>query len=114
MVKYIKNPDGTKTLLDPPWRECVDEVKARFKNPDVEYVNTHSLEYVYPDPIERVEHLYGPKGRPYGHMSYPGWLADWNEYRLQIATDPEYMDRARESYAFQDLIGKEYNGVVFE
>lgn len=73
-----------------------------------------TLSEKYPDPIERIEYLYGPKEHPYLRVGSPGMRDEWNERRLQIATNPEYMDRARESYAFQDLIGKEYEGVVFK
>jgi hypothetical protein len=73
-----------------------------------------TLQDMYPDPVERIEFLYGPKDHPYLRTKPVGFDDDWDEERLQVATNPEYMDRARESYAFQDLIGKEYEGVVFE
>ena len=68
---------------------------------------------LYLDPIERIEYEYGPTMMVRA-VPAPNFWGAWDNKRLEIATDPRYMDRARESYAFQDLIGREYNGVVFE
>lgn len=67
------------------------------------------------DPVDRIEFLYGPENAPLAWTSpLPAYQRDWDIERLAIATNPEYMNRCRESYAFQDLLGREYNGVVFE
>ena len=78
------------------------------------YLDLHAVEARYPDPVERIECLYGPKERPYSRTKPLGYADTWDERRLKIATNPEYTDRCRKSYAFADLLGREYDGVVFE
>lgn len=46
-------------------------------------------------------------------MIDPKKAVEIDEDRFAIATNPEYIDRCRESYAFADFLGCEYNGVVF-
>ena len=77
--------------------------------------NVVVLSELISDPVERIEYEYGSKDSPWvGNLPLPAFWNTWDEKRLEIATNPEYMDRARESYAFQDLLGREYNGVVFD
>lgn len=55
------------------------------------------------------------KDNPKTYTSALGGFAKmWDERRLKVATDPKYTERCREFYAFADLLGREYNGVVFE
>ena len=109
----MKTVEESVGLTSGVCKKCIEDTKAAVAG-EKSVDRIPSVQDLYSDPVEQIEHLYGSKDRKIVHISSPGWLEDWNERRLKIATDPRYMDRARESYAFQDLIGQEYNGVVFE
>lgn len=96
-------------VMDELVAKSVEDYKAGVRYPDVK-----TLEERFPDPVERIEYLYGPKERPYSRTKPLGYTDTWDERRLKIATNPEYTDRCRKSYAFADLLGREYDGVVFE
>ena len=105
-------------MIDPKKAVEIDEdvlfeESMRLLREGVGVSDDEIVERMHPDPVERIEYLYGPKERPYAFTKPLGFADTWDEDRLAIATNPEYIDRCRESYAFADLLGREYNGVVF-
>ena len=79
-----------------------------------DFVPVKTLNELYPDPVERIEHVYGPEDSPHCFTKPMVYRDTWDEDRLKIATDPRYTNRCLALYAFRDLIGREYDGVVFE